>query len=176
MKNEETVCLKEKPQLTNDKIGKTAKYLVFKLDGINYGISILVVSEIISLTKITPIPHSPECLKGVINLRGKIIPTIDLRLKLDMAEKEYDEKTCIVIVNLGNQNSQNQLVGIIVDIVSEVLDLPFSEIENPEENGLDEKSNFLDGIGKTKESIIMLLNVASIVSFKELENYINTKA
>lgn len=148
------------------------KHLIFKLNNRDYGIPILYINEIIGLMDITPVPKTPQFLKGVINLRGKIIPVIDLRLKFNMNEKDYDEKTCIIIVNLSNNNS-NEFIGLVVDMVSEVYNIPAEEIEIKVQYGLDTEENFLNGIGKIKDKVVMLLNIESIVSFEVINKYIN---
>lgn len=137
------------------------KYLVFTLEKRSYGISILSVNEIIGLLDITPIPKLPTYVKGVINLRGAIIPVIDLRLKLEMQEKEYDERTCIIIVNSNEE--QNEQVGLIVDMVSEVFDIPNSDIEPSLKYNATNNAFFLEGIGKINDQAIMLLRVSSII-------------
>jgi purine-binding chemotaxis protein CheW len=147
------------------------KHLVFKLNERDYGIPILLVNEIIGLLDITPVPKTPTFLKGVINLRGTIIPTIDLRLKLDMTAKEYDERTCIIIVS--SADSPKALVGLLVDMVSEVFDIPTSDIEPPLRTDLVGDVDFLKGIGKIKDKVIMLLNISSIINFEEIFKYVS---
>lgn len=139
------------------------KYLIFTLADCSYGISILSVNEIIGLLDITPIPKSPRFLKGIVNLRGKVIPVVDLRLKLEMQEKHYDERTCIIIVNADER--QNEQVGLIVDMVSEVFYVPDSNIEPPFENNLNEAPNLMDGIAQIKDKMIVLLNSSLIIKF-----------
>lgn len=147
------------------------KFLIFMLNDRSYGISILSVNEIIGLLDITPVPKMPHFLRGVINLRGKIIPIIDLRLKLSMEEKEYDEKTCIVIVN-ATEDARQQ-VGLVVDMVSEVFDIPSENINPPLNYSSSEHGNFLDGIGKIKDKVIMLLNIMSIIDFEQIKSLID---
>ena len=105
-------------------VGKQdGKHLVFLLGGASYGIPILTVLDINGLMEITPIPKTPEFIKGVINLRGKVIPVMDLRLKFGMPAKEYDKQTCIIIVNVSVGGKDKQ-IGVLVDTVSEVFDIP----------------------------------------------------
>jgi purine-binding chemotaxis protein CheW len=138
------------------------KHLVFLLGGSSYGIPILEVSDINGLLEITSIPKTPDFIKGVINLRGKVIPVMDLRLKFGMPEKEYDKLTCIIIVNLSINNKAKQM-GVIVDTVSEVFDIPLSEIEDPPSYGSDVDDDFLNGIGKVKGKLVVLLNIAKVL-------------
>lgn len=148
-------------------VGKQdGKHLIFELAKRGYGIPILKVNEIIGIIDITPIPKSPAFIKGIINLRGKIIPIMDLRLKFGMPEKEYDKQTCIIIVNVSFGGIINQ-IGLIVDIVSEVFDIPVSEIEAPPKYGSD-KEEFLNGVGKVKGSVIMLLNIEKAIYSEDI--------
>lgn len=143
------------------------KHLVFLLNGNCYGIPILEVSEINGIMDITQVPKMPDYIKGVINLRGKIIPVMDLRLKFGMPPKEYDEQTCIIIVNItvGKTNKQ---MGVLVDTVSEVLDIPPSETESPPNYGTEMEEEFLNGIGKVKGKLVMLLNIMKILNSEEI--------
>lgn len=150
------------------------KHLVFILDGYNYGIQILDVSEIIEIMDITPIPKSPSYIKGIINLRGKVMPVLDLRLKLGMPPKDYDEKTCIIIVNLLFKDT-NKPMGILVDTVSEVFSIPLSEIEAPPSYGEEDGSNYLSGVGKVKDKLVMLLNIKKILDSKEIIKILTDK-
>lgn len=143
------------------------KHLIFQLEKRDYGIPILTVNEIIGIMSITPIPKSPEYVKGIINLRGKIIPIMDLRLKFGMPEKEHTEETCIIIVNIRYKDAIKQ-IGIVVDIVSEVVDIPSSEIEDPPEYGVGANQDCLSGIGKVKEQVVMLLNIEKVIYSEEV--------
>jgi purine-binding chemotaxis protein CheW len=150
------------------------KHLVFILGGISYGIAILEVSEINGLMEVTPVPRTPSYIKGVINLRGKVIPVMDLRLKFGMPEKEYDKQTCIIIVNIpvGPANKQ---MGVLVDTVSEVFDIPLSEIEAPPEYGTHSDEGFLSGIGKVKGKLVMLLNIKKVLHTDEIIKLLDKK-
>lgn len=143
------------------------KFLTFNLDENDYGIPILKVSEIIGITKITPVPKTPDFVKGVINLRGKIIPAMDLRLKFGMAERNYDQNTCIIIINIETKGLAKQ-IGVIVDIVSEVCNIPASEIEEPPSYGNECKDGSISGVGKIKDKVIMLLNIEKIIFAEEI--------
>lgn len=150
------------------------KHLIFQLEERGYGIPILKISEIVGLIEITPVPRTPYYIKGIVNLRGKIIPVMDLRLKLDMPEREYDKQTCIIIVNIMVGKEQKQ-IGVIVDIVSEVFDIPSTEIEAPPDYGTQSMGNFLEGVGKVKEKVVMLLNIEKIVCSEELIKLLDEK-
>lgn len=148
------------------------KYLMFFLNDEHYGIPILQVNEIIGLMEITPIPRTPEFLKGIINLRGKIIPVLDLRLKFSMDKKAYDEQTCIILVEVNINNLKN-VIGIVVDKVAEVVKIYRSDIELPPKYGQDNEHGFLTGIGKVKDLVVMLLDIEEIINCNELNKYIN---
>lgn len=144
-----------------------SKYLIFSLDKNDYGIPILKVSEIIGLTNITPIPKVPSFIKGIINLRGSIIPVMDLRLKLGLPEKEYDHNTCIVILNKKYENTVKK-VGIIVDIVSEVCAITSANIERPPDYGSCQEDCILSGVGKIKNEVVILLDIERTIFTQEL--------
>ena len=140
------------------------KYLAFTLGEETYGLPILRVKAINNLQPITHVPRMPEAVKGVINLRGKIIPVIDLRLKFGLEERPYNDRTCIIVVELeeGDRTS-----GLIVDEVSEVLDIPEDGIEPPIADA-GASLEFLTGIGKAKDKVIMLLDPHRILSTNEI--------
>jgi purine-binding chemotaxis protein CheW len=125
------------------------------------------VREIISVIVITRIPKMPSFLKGVVNLRGKIIPVIDLRLKFGLPEKEFDDLTAIIIVEMQTANAIIQ-TGIIVDNVEDVLDIVPSNIELPPQYDIGMDLSFLIGIGKVNEKVIMIINANKILSMDEL--------
>lgn len=150
-------------------------YLMFYLNKEHYGIPILNVNEIIGLIEITPIPRTPNFLKGIINLRGKIIPVIDLRLKFSMEEKVYDEQTCTIIVEVVINNTKH-FIGIVVDKVAEVVKVYSTDIEPPPQYGQELETGFLTGIGKVKDKdkVVLLLDIETIVNYKELINLVDT--
>ena len=139
------------------------KYLTFVLNNEEYGLEILKVREIIGLMDITPVPQTPSFMKGIINLRGKVIPVIDQRLKFGIPETEYTKETCIIVVNI-----ENRLMGIIVDTVSEVLDIMAKDIEPPPSLGSSVKTDFMLGMGKIKGKVKILLNIDKVLSPEEL--------
>lgn len=143
------------------------KYLTFLLNDEEYGISIREVKEIIGIMDITGIPKTPEFLKGVINLRGRIIPVIDLRIRFGMVERAYTQKTCIIVVEITVQDV-NKLIGIIVDTVSEVISIHAEDIEQIKdiENGPD--NEFLTGLAKVRDKMIILLDADKISDRQEI--------
>ena len=139
------------------------KYLTFVLNKEEYGLEILKVREIIGVMDITPVPQTPPFVKGIINLRGKVIPVVDLRLKFTMPEIEYTKETCIIVVDLVSR-----LMGIIVDTVSEVLDITAKDIEPTPSLGSDIKTDFILGMGKIKGKVKILLDINRVLTFDEL--------
>ncbi len=138
------------------------KYLTFCLAGEEYGVEILKVRESIGIMDITAIPQVPSEVKGVINLRGKVIPVIDLRLKFGLDPAEYTEQTCIVVVDVGS------LVGVIVDTVQEVLDIPSAQIDPPPPLGAAVDTSFVLGMGKVKDDVKILLDIDKVLGAAEL--------
>lgn len=139
------------------------KYLTFSLASEEYGVEILKVREIIGIMDITSMPQTPAYVKGVINLRGKVIPVIDLRLKFGMEPAEYTEQTCIVVVDVGS------LVGVIVDTVQEVLDIDQNQIDPPPPLGASVDTSFVMGMGKVKDDVKILLDIDKALGTEELE-------
>jgi purine-binding chemotaxis protein CheW len=140
------------------------KFLTFILSEEIYGIEILKAREIIGLMDITIVPQTPDYMKGVINLRGKVIPVIDLRLKFSMPEEEHTQETCVIVVEVNNTQ-----IGIIVDSVSEVSEISGGEIEEAPSFGQGIDTSFIMGLGKVKENIIILLDIETVLSSEELE-------
>ena len=147
---------------------KEGKYLTFVLAKEEYGVEILKVREIIGLMEITSVPRTPDFVKGVINLRGSVIPVIDLRLKFDMPGVEYTQETCIIVVTV-EVDGGSVLMGIIVDTVSEVLDIGDSEIEPAPAFGGNINTDYILGMGKVKDTVKILLDIAKVLHAEELE-------
>lgn len=138
------------------------KYLTFTLAGEEYGVEILKVREINGLMDITAVPQMPTYMKGVINLRGNVIPVIDLRLKFGLQEAEHTEQTCIIVVDVGRE------IGIIVDTVSEVLDVEGGNIEPPPSMAGAVDTSFILGMGKVGEDVKILLDIDKVMTSDEL--------
>ena len=138
------------------------KYLTFSLGHEDYGVGILSVREIIGVMEITAVPHTPAYIKGVINLRGRVIPVLDLRLKFSMEPQEYNERTCIIVVEVQGQTSPVQ-VGMVVDSVSEVLNVSAAEIEPPPSLGSSGQTENILGMAKIKGEVKILLDVGKVV-------------
>ena len=142
------------------------KFLTFLLGCEEYGIPIQKIREIIGIMDITNVPRSPAFIKGVINLRGKIIPVMDLRLKFELAEKEYTQRTCIIVVELDIAG-MTRLMGIVVDSVSEVVNIQKSDIELPPQYGSLVDTAFLTGMGKVKGKVVLLLDIEQVLNSEE---------
>jgi purine-binding chemotaxis protein CheW len=138
------------------------KYLTFLLDGEEYGVEILKVREIIGLMDITNVPQTPDFVEGVINLRGKVIPVIDLRAKFGLSRTEYNDQTCIIVVDVG------MMMGIIVDTVNEVHDIPTVNIEPAPKFGAAVDTSFILGMGKVKDDVKILLDIDKVLTCAEL--------
>jgi purine-binding chemotaxis protein CheW len=143
------------------------KFLTFLLGQEIYGLPIKKAKEIIGMMEITHIPKTQGYIKGVINLRGKIIPIVDLRLRFGMVEKEYTDRTCIIVIEAAANDNQ-RLVGIVVDTVSEVVNIQKGEIEPPPEYDAQIEGNFLMGLGKIKDKVILILDIDKILNREEL--------
>ena len=146
---------------------KTGKYLTFSLKEEEYGIGILKVKEIIGMMPVTSVPRTPAFVKGVINLRGKVIPVIDLRAKFDMESIPYDERTCIIVVEIDGE-SATILIGIVVDSVSEVLNIKADEIEAAPTFGSRLDTQYILGMAKTEGGVKILLNIDRVLSGDEI--------
>lgn len=137
----------------------SGKYLTFVLGKEEYGLEILAVREIIGIMDITEVPQTPSFVTGAINLRGKVIPVINLRIKFGMAETDYTKETCIIVVE-----ADNVLIGIIVDTVSEVIDITDNDIEPAPSFGSRIKFDFILGMGKVKDKVKILLDIEKVLS------------
>ncbi len=144
------------------------KYLTFTLGREEYGIGIRKIKEIIGLMRITPIPQTPTYVKGVINLRGKVIPVIDLRLRFGMDTVENDERTCIVVVEVTNSRGQVQ-IGLVVDSVSEVLNIRASEIEETPSFGTTCRTDYILGMAKAEGGVKILLDIDRVLTSEEMQ-------
>jgi purine-binding chemotaxis protein CheW len=142
------------------------KFLTFMLGCEEYGILIKKIKEIIGIMDITSVPRSPAFIKGVINLRGKIIPVMDLRLKFDLDEKEYNQRTCIIVVELDTAGV-TRLMGIVVDTVCEVVNIQKNDIELPPQYGSLVDTSFLTGMGKVKGKVVLLLDIDQVLNSEE---------
>lgn len=147
---------------------KEGKYLTFMLADEEYGIGILKVKEIIGMMPITSVPRTPAFVKGVINLRGKVIPVIDLRLKFGMEEIGYSERTCIIVVEIAAE-SGDLLIGIVVDTVSEVLNIKGDDIEDTPTFGAKLDTEYILGMAKMERGVKVLLDIGRVLNNEDIE-------
>ena len=139
------------------------KFLSFPLNNVLYGIAIRYVTEVIRFQEITSVPHMPSFVKGVINLRGRVIPVMDVRLRFLLPERAYDDRTCIVVVNMEGTS-----VGLIVDTVSGVVPIPKEQVEPPPRARKSNEARFISGMGKLGTRVTILLEVSKLLEEKEL--------
>ena len=147
----------------------TQKYLTFELSGEEYGIEILKVGEIIGLLSITPVPRSPVYVRGVINLRGRVIPVVDLKVKFGMDRSEDTRETCIIVVDVSAEGNGSMMMGVQVDRVREVLDIKVEDIDDAPELGGDVDTEFILGMGKAGDKVSILLDIDGVLTGKEME-------
>lgn len=139
--------------------GPSSKYLTFFLAGQEYGLEILKVHEIIGLIPITPVPRTPDYIRGVVNLRGKVMPVIDLRRKFSMPPAHQTQESCIIIVQ-----AEEKEVGVVVDKVSEVLDIPMGDIDEAPFFGRGVQTGYILGIAKSDGRVKLLLDIETALS------------
>jgi len=160
----------EKLEVVNAAVqSKEDKYLTFALGTEEYGLEIMKVREIIGYLEVTRVPQTPRYVKGVINLRGQVIPVIDLRVKFGMEAVETTDATCIIVVETS-QNDRNVSVGVIVDRVSEVLDIAGEDIEEAPNFGGDVNTDFILGMAKVENSVKTLLDIDKVLGNVEYDN------
>ena len=139
-------------------------FLTFPLGNEEYGVEIRHVTEIVGIQKITEVPNMPIFIKGVINLRGRVIPVMDVRLRFNLKERQYDDQTCIFVVNIDGET-----VGLVVDNVSEVMNIPSANIDPPPKLRRDKSSMYILGLGKVGEKVNILLDVPKLLFEEEIE-------
>jgi purine-binding chemotaxis protein CheW len=140
------------------------KYLTFHLGNEDYGLDIRYVIEIVGIQKITEVPDMPGFVKGVINLRGQVIPVMDVRTRFKMEPRDYDDRTCVIVVRI-NETS----IGLVVDTVNEVADIPEKNVSPPPQVSKGSGSRFIKGMGKIGDDVKILLNVDKLLYEEELE-------
>lgn len=150
------------------------KYMVFVLAGEEYGIDILKVQEIIGVVDVTRVPKMPKYIKGVINLRGKIIPVINLRMKFGIEEVEYTEKTCIIVVQVARDH-KTVTMGVVVDEVEEVVDISSEQLEATPDFGAQIDMEFIMGVGKIGNTVKLLLDIDRVLSAADISALISTE-
>ena len=151
-----------------------SQYLTFSLGGEMFAVGILNVKEIIEYGNLTEIPMMPAFIRGVINLRGSVVPVIDLSARFGGKSTELSRRTCIVIVEVADEETRHD-IGIMVDAVSEVLDIPGSEIEPPPTFGARIRADFIFGMGKVNGKFVIILNINKVLSVEEIAQLTGTE-
>jgi len=163
----------ESIKATQSGVSRREKFLTFNLAGEQYGLEILKVREIIGLMDITKVPRTPNFVRGVVNLRGKVIPIVDLRTKFGIVSIEDTEQTCIIVVDFMEDQNSIQM-GIIVDSVSEVLDIDVNDIDNAPRLSASVHTSFIKGLAKTKDGVKILLNIEDVLTTDEIQGLPST--
>jgi len=167
-----TILAASSEQVSASTDARSGKYLTFQLGNEEFGIRVLKVREIMGIQEITAVPQTPGHVKGVINLRGKVVPVIDLRLKFGLPSAEYTQRTCIIVTQVQGESGLI-LMGVIVDGVSEVLNLAGSDIEDTPDFGEDVAAQYLLGMAKVKGKVKILLDIDKVLSAQDLR-HLNT--
>jgi len=147
---------------------KQSQYLTFMLSGETFAIGILGIKEIIEYDTLTVVPMMPQCIRGVINLRGSVVPVIDLCARFGGKSAPVDKRTCIVIVEVGSAG-EHQDVGVIVDAVNEVLDIPATDIEPAPPFGANIDTRFIEGMGKIGSQFVVILDINYVLSLEQAD-------
>lgn len=145
--------------------GDITQYVTFNIGDEIYGVQVLKVHEIVGMTKITHVPNSMEFMKGIVNLRGKVVPVVDMRVKFRMEERKYDDQTVILIVEI-----KGRLIGMIVDTVSDVVSITSQNIQDTPHFSTNINTDFIDSIGNKDDQLIILLDVDRILSTDEIDD------
>jgi purine-binding chemotaxis protein CheW len=149
---------------------RSGKYLIFHLANEEYGVDVLKVREIMKLQEITVVPQTPSHVKGVINLRGKVIPVIDLRMRCGLPDQEYTDHTCIIVIRTASPEGE-MLMGAIVDGVAEVLLLGQAEIEDTPDFGAGSTTPYILGLAKVKGKVKILLDIDRVLNSEDLNSF-----
>ena len=147
--------------------GRTDQYLTFQLAGEVFAIGILAIREILEYASLTTVPMMPDYVRGVINLRGSVVPVLDLLVRFGKAPAEVTKRTCIVIVEI-TMHGERQVFGAVVDSVNAVLDIPASEIEPPPSFGARIRTDFIQGMGRVNDRFVILLDVNHVLAAEEI--------
>jgi len=143
------------------------QYLIFKAGGEQFAVGIAAIKEIIEYREVTSVPMMPAYLRGIINLRGRVVPVIDLLVRFGRARTETSRRTCFVILEVVH-NDEQQYLGIVVDAVTAVLDIADADIEPPPKFGAKLRSDFISGMGKLGEQFVIILDISKVLSVEEL--------
>lgn len=151
-------------------VATAGKYLTFGLAGEHYGLEILRVQEIVGMLPVTRVPRLPSYVAGVVNLRGRVVPVVDLRMAFGLDAAEHTERTCIIVVRVERANGTAAVMGVLVDDVSDVVALPAEQIEETPEFGTSLDTSFITGVGRAADRVILLLDIDRVLTSTELEH------
>lgn len=170
--------MSENVQNIHEELGRklAGKYLTFLVGEETYGIDIMKIQEIIQMQHVTKVPRVAAFIRGVINLRGKVIPVIDLRCKFEMPAKDDTAKTCIIVVQIEGNEGTTVTVGLIIDEVREVLDIPEENIEPPTVFDCEADTSFILGMGKVGNEVKILLNIQKVVGVDEVSSIVEKES
>ena len=154
----------EEDNLDEEEDSQKDKYLTFHIANEDFGIEIAYVTEIVGIQNITEVPDMPPFVKGVINLRGQVIPVIDVRIRFGLPSRAYDDRTCVVVVNINSTS-----IGLLVDTVNEVLNIPAEQVSPPPAIHSGSGGRYIQGMGKVGDTVKILLDVNRLLYEKELE-------
>jgi purine-binding chemotaxis protein CheW len=166
---------RRQPTAAGDPAAESAQYLTFVLDGESFAIGILGIKEIIEYHSLTAVPMMPACVRGVINLRGAVVPVIDLQARFGRRSSDVTKRTCIVIVEVAGEDQRHD-VGVVVDAVNEVLDIPPADIEPAPSFGARIRADFIQGMGKVKGRFVILLNADLVLGMESIEEFATSAA
>jgi purine-binding chemotaxis protein CheW len=155
--------------IPSTQVGQPEQYLTFMQGGEMFAIGILAIKEIIQYDGVTTVPMMPECIRGVINLRGAVVPVMDLAARFGRKASEVTKRTCIVIVEVEAEGERHD-VGVVVDAVSEVIEIAPADIEPPPTFGARIRSEFMQGMGKVRGKFVILLDADRVLSIEELSS------
>lgn len=147
--------------------GKEGKYLTFALDNEEYGIGVMKVKEIIGMMPVTPVPRTPEYVLGVINLRGKVFPVVDLRLRFGLESTESTDRTCVIVVEISGPSGP-VMVGVVVDAVSDVLNIKEEDIQGELTFGANLDTEYIFGMAKMENGVKILIDIDKVLTSGEL--------
>ena len=151
-----------------DKLLETSQYLAFKLDHEVFAFDISKVREVLEFDTVTKVPQTPDMMKGVINLRGSVVPVVDMRVKFGMGEIEKTVNTVIIIIEI-DLDGTSTMIGAMVDSVQEVIDLDSEHIEPPPKIGTKLNTEFIKGMGKLEKQFLIILDIEKVFSAEELD-------
>jgi purine-binding chemotaxis protein CheW len=161
-------ALTDSTQTTPQRMAALAgKYLTFQIADEEYGLPVLKVREIIKIMNITVVPQVPSHVRGVINLRGKVIPVVDLRLKFGFPQRDYDDRTCIIVVEVTTPSSR-VMMGVVIDAVSEVLNISTDELEDTPDFGSRVNADYIKAMAKVKGKVKILVDLDSVLGGEPL--------